>query len=555
MKRKSDEDSRQDMNSENTNLFQGDKQEAALPGQQSGEVEVGRPHLSTQKPESHGVNAEGTASEEDLNAGAPDELVEPEQPLPRVSLADLPDWLRARAQEIGWNELRDVQAMTIPYVRARRDLMVQAKTGSGKTGAYLLPILEALDPALAACQALVLVPTRELALQVHTEATRLAGGAGIRAVAVYGGVGYGAQLDALRRGAHIVVGTPGRLLDHLKRGSLQLDDVRYLILDEADRMLSMGFYPDMRELRKSLPSERASYMFSATFPANVLRLAREFLRDPGFLSLSRDAVYVASTEHVYYEVPALDKDRILIRLIEIENPSAAIIFCNTKQRVNYVATVLQRFGYDADQLTADLSQSEREGVLRRLREGRLRFLVATDLAGRGIDISHLSHVFQYEVPEDPEAYIHRAGRTGRSGGAGTVISLVSYAELADFNRIMRQYGIPAEKRPLPSEEDVMAIVEQRVTALLEAKLRDRDPLQLERMRRFVGLARRLAEAEEELDVIAMLIDDYYQETLHKVPVPEGGAAPKASAPRQKQGPSAPKSVRRRRRSRGEGRSH
>jgi ATP-dependent RNA helicase DeaD len=210
----------------------------------------------------------------------------------------------------------------------------------------------------------------------------------------------------------------------------------------------------------------------------------------------------------------MDKDRSLVRLIEIENPASAIIFCNTKMRVNYVAVVLQRFGYDADQLSADLSQSERERVLDRVRKGTLRFLVATDVAARGLDIPSLSHVIQYEPPEEMEAYIHRAGRTGRAGASGVAISLVNKGERFALEKIAKEYSIPMQERIIPSDADVSAVVAERVTALLEARLRARDKLASERSRRFETLARSLSENEDEFAIITMLLDDYYQQSLH-----------------------------------------
>ncbi len=464
------------------------------------------------------------------------DIREPADALPEASVDNLPDTLRAGAARAGWTALMPVQARAIPYLLDGRDMIIQARTGSGKTGAFLLPMLERLDPAQAKCQALILVPTRELARQVWQEAETLCAGTGLRAAAVYGGVGYGGQREALRQGAHIVVGTPGRVLDHLLQRTFSLADLRLLIFDEADRMLSMGFYPDMRQIQRYLPEAPVNAcMFSATFPVHVLRAAREFLQAPEFISLSRDHVHVTDTEHLYYIVTGLDKDRGLVRLIEIENPASAIIFCNTKTRVHYVAVVLQRFGYDADELSADLSQTDRERVLERVRHGTLRFLVATDVAARGLDIPELSHVIQYEPPEDPEGYIHRAGRTGRAGAAGIAISLVSPVEKFDLDRIAKRYGIAFQERPLPTDADVEAVVTERLTAQLEARLRERDRLQAERSRRFVALARSLAESEDELDVIALLLDDYYQQLLHAPVAQPAGHAPAAPA-RSRSGP-------------------
>ncbi len=447
------------------------------------------------------------------------DIVEPENALPEVNIEDLPKGLQEAATRAGWTKLMPVQAKTIPYVFAKRDLMTQSRTGSGKTGAFILPILERIDPKEDVCQALVLVPTRELARQVSNEAEMLLGRVtGIRTAAVFGGVKYNPQIQMLRRGAHIVVGTPGRILDHLLRGTLSLKNLKILVFDEADRMLSIGFYPDMKQVREYLPSTPVNgYMFSATFPPHVMRLAGEFLHRPEFLSLSSDQIHVADTEHVYYVVPGMQKDRCLVRIIEIENPVSAIIFCNTKATVHYVSVVLQRFGYDADELSADLSQSARERVLSRVRKGTLRFLVATDVAARGIDIRDLSHVVLYEPPEDPELYIHRAGRTGRRGASGVAISLAAGIEEIKLKEIVGQFGIDLQERPVPSDEDVETIVSQRITTLLEARLRSLDKLQAERMRRFVPLGRSLTESEDESALIAMLLDDYYQKTLHVQP--------------------------------------
>ncbi len=258
-------------------------------------------------------------------------------------------------------------------------------------------------------------------------------------------------------------------------------------------------------------------MFSATFPSSVIQLAGEFMYNPEVLSLSKDNVHVTEIEHVYYEVLPMQKDRCLVRLIEMENPASAIIFCNRKSEVAYVNTVLQRFGYDADELTSDLSQNKRESVLKNMRDGKLRFLVATDIAARGIDINDLSHVIQYSPPEDPEIYIHRAGRTGRAGASGKAIMLISKIEKLKLNEIEKLYEINIEGKIAPEDSDVETIVGERVTALLEAKLRTRDKLQTERMQRFISLAKSLGENDDETAVIAMLLDDYYQESLHGKP--------------------------------------
>jgi ATP-dependent RNA helicase DeaD len=441
--------------------------------------------------------------------------IEPADAPAEISIEELSPELRAACERAGWKSLTPVQAKSIPYLLAGREMLVQSRTGSGKTAAYVLPIMQKINMQQNFAQALVLVPTRELALQVSMEAQMLTQGTNLRTAVVYGGVGYNSQLEAFRGGAQLVVGTPGRILDHLLKNTLSLDHLKILIFDEADRMLSMGFYPDMVKIRKYIPSrEISSSMFSATFPPQVIRLADQFLRQPQLLSLSGNQVHIAEIEHLYYVVPGMRKERSLVRIIEIENPASAIIFCNTKDTVHYLSVVLKRFGYDADELSSDLAQSAREKVMARVKRGALRFLVATDVAARGIDIPDLSHVIQYEPPEDPEAYIHRAGRTGRMGSSGVAISLVAEMEKFKLQSIARYYNINMEERQLASDEELERVVAERITALLESRLRARDNLQIERMQRFLPLARNLSQAEDQLSLITMLLDDYYQQSLH-----------------------------------------
>ena len=462
----------------------------------------------------------------------PTDIQAPDAALPSVSLPELPGALQQACARAGWSQLTPVQSYALPYLLARRDLMVQSRTGSGKTGAYLLPLLRHLSLDRAAVQALVLVPTRELAVQVEQEARTLFAGTGLETVAVYGGVGYGKQTEALRKGAPLVVGTPGRVLDHLMRRTFTLDVLRVLVFDEADRMLSIGFYPDMKEVQRYLPRRRVDVcLFSATYPPHVLKLAGEFMAEPAMLSLSHAQVHVAEVQHLFCSCKPMDKDRALIRLIETENPSSAIIFCNTKANVHYVAEVLRGFGYNAAELSADLSQSRREVVLTAARQGELRFLVATDVAARGIDIPDLSHVFLYEPPEDHESYIHRAGRTGRAGAAGTVISLVDIMQKMELERIGRHYKIPLRELPPPTDADVARVVGERLTTQLEARYRTLTGLQRERVRRFCALAHSLTQGgaqgggeDEHLPLVAMLLDQCYQESLAApMALPQGPA--------------------------------
>jgi ATP-dependent RNA helicase DeaD len=446
-------------------------------------------------------------------------IEEPENALAPVILENLPPKLRSAVDRAGWPGLMPVQSLAIPYLLAARDIMVQSRTGSGKTGAFLLPALERLDPARKECQAMILTPTRELTLQIEHEAGIIFKDTGLRTVAVYGGVGYGKQNEALHAGAQIIVGTPGRILDHLQSRNFTLEALRMLILDEADRMLSIGFYPDMKDVQRYLPKKRVPvHFFSATYPAQVLRVAKEFMPDPAMLSLSHNEVHIAGMEHIYYAVRTMEKDRALTRIIELESPSAAIIFCNTKANVHYITAVLQGFGYNADELSADLSQGKREEVLKAMRHGDIRFLVATDVAARGIDIPELSHVILYEPPEDQESYIHRAGRTGRAGAGGTVISLVDVMEKMELQRIGKHYKIELKEKVVPSDDIIAQVVGERLSALLEGRLRKLTVLQKERLRRFMPLAAQLAQDEDSLALLAMLLDEQYHASLHaKIP--------------------------------------
>lgn len=392
---------------------------------------------------------------------------------------------------------------------------MQSRTGSGKTGAFLLPLFELLDPSSATTQALIMTPTRELAKQINNEFERMKLATTqtneLRSVLVYGGVKYGPQISGLKKGAHVVIGTPGRVLDHLRKKNMSLENLRYLIFDEADEMLSMGFFPDMKELKRYLPRERHTFMFSATIPPKVMALSREFLREPQFVSLSAGQEHVETLEYHYYVTDPMEKDRVLVRLFEMENPDSAIVFVNTKREVEYLTQFLKNYGYSADALSGDLNQKAREKALERTHRGEIRFLVATDVAARGIDISDLSHVFMYDVPQDPEYLIHRSGRTARAGKGGLAIVLCTVEDETDLLRAATRYGIPVEKRPVPTPDDVSKRVAERIIVHLENRLRGRSSLERERALQFVPLVQELAQEEPEL--LAMFLDEVYREGL------------------------------------------
>lgn len=415
----------------------------------------------------------------------------------------------------GWKEAMPVQAGVAPYLLKGIDTIVQSRTGSGKTAAFLLPICEKLIGSGQTTQALILVPTRELAQQVFTELKSLTADIEVDGVAIYGGASYRPQFEALKNGVRIVIGTPGRILDHLTRGSLNLKHLKYLIFDEADEMLSMGFYKDMVRIGEFLPKRRTTAMFSATMPESVKRLAQRFLQDQEFLCFSGDSTHVSNMDHLYYVVDPMQKDRSLMRIIEVEDPENGIIFCNTRNEVEYVAALLKRFGYDADQISGDLSQNAREAVMAKLKKKDLRFLVATDVAARGIDISNLEYVFIYDMHKDTDQYIHRAGRTARAGNRGISISLVNQLEAIDLKKFANRTGINLEERKVPSEEQVQNRLCEKLSARLESELRDFTTAQKERSKRYRGVLNDINASENAEEIMLMLLDNYHQTLIKK----------------------------------------
>jgi ATP-dependent RNA helicase DeaD len=415
--------------------------------------------------------------------------------------------IRKGVAELGWTRPMPVQSRAIPLMRAGRDMIVQAVTGSGKTGAFGLPIIEKIDPKLGATQALVLAPTRELAGQIANEMNAMGRHMGVDTIPIYGGTAYGPQLEALDRGVPIVAGTPGRVLDHLKSGRMKLDRLRVLIFDEADELLSLGFWPDMKEIRRFVPDARLTGLFSATMPERVKSLARQFLKEPEFLSLTEGGVRSPEEiEHYHCIVPANEKDQWLLRIVEYEDPDSAIIFCNTRDDVRFVTAFLQRNQLDADMIQGDMNQSARDKVMRRIKAGELRFLVATDVAARGIDISDLSHVISYSAPDSPEVYLHRTGRTGRAGKTGTAISLVSGLDIGNFKSLQAINRMTVPEKKLPTAEQVQQRIAQRLEVRAEQSLRE-VPERERRLRQdtYLPIVRQLASTDSGLQTLSTLL--------------------------------------------------
>ncbi len=367
-----------------------------------------------------------------------------------------PPTLQAIA-ELGYEEPTPIQARTILRMLAGDDVIAQAQTGTGKTAAFALPIIERLDASLRAPQALVMTPTRELAMQV-AEAFHSYGKfhSHLAVLPVYGGQPIDRQLRALKSGVNVVVGTPGRLLDHIQRGTLKLDQVRTVVLDEADEMLDMGFIEDIEAILKETPAERQTALFSATMPGPIANLAKNYMRDPQRINIKAEQMTVPQIRQIYYEVGGRDKFEVLGRVLDFEMPTSAIIFCRTKSEVDSLGERLIARAFPAETLHGDLSQIQRDRVMQRFRTGQVELLVATDVAARGLDIELVSHVINYDIPLDPEVYVHRIGRTGRAGRTGSAITLVTPRERRQLYTIERMTGAPIQRLRLPTVSDVIA---------------------------------------------------------------------------------------------------
>jgi ATP-dependent RNA helicase DeaD len=355
-------------------------------------------------------------------------------------------------EEMGYTAPMEVQTKTFRLVMGGRDVMVQSRTGSGKTAAFGIPFAKGLISGDEKhVQAMCICPTRELALQVAGEISKIGAYKNLTVVPVYGGAPMGRQIEGLKAGAQIVAGTPGRILDHLRRGTLDPSHLKVLVLDECDEMLSMGFQEEIETIVERLPKDRQTMLFSATIPEDIERIGRRHMHDPIKLSLSADYIGVLEIQHAYYLVSGMGRPADLVRIMQYEKPEGALIFCNTRDDTAMVAAYLRSSGYDAEPISGDLGQSDRERVMGRMKQGTLPFLVATDVAARGIDIAELPCVINYTFPESPEVYVHRTGRTGRAGRHGLAISLVSPQELGNFYYLKLAYKIRPEERNLPSE--------------------------------------------------------------------------------------------------------
>lgn len=380
-------------------------------------------------------------------------VVSPEKKMSFEEFKISPLVLKALAR-MGFKEPSPIQVSTLEYALNGSDVIGQAQTGTGKTAAFGIPIIEKIDPADRKVQALIMAPTRELAIQVSEEINRIGKDKGVYSLPVYGGQSIVVQLDGLRRGAHIVVGTPGRLIDHLNRKTLRLQNVHTVVLDEADIMLDMGFIDDIKTLLNETPKERQTLLFSATLSDPILQIGRKYMRNPHEIRISKKNVTVESVTQFYYETSGHHRFDALCRILDVHQPLLTLIFCETKQNVDTLTARLNKAGHISEAIHGDLSQAQRDKVMKKFREGTVKILVATDVAARGLNVSAVSHVINYNLPKNTETYIHRIGRTGRAGMEGVAITMISPHEFRDLKSIQTQSKTRIEKKELPSDQEV-----------------------------------------------------------------------------------------------------
>ncbi len=410
-------------------------------------------------------------------------------------------------EKLGFTEPTNIQQQAIPHLLNGRDVVGQSQTGTGKTAAFSLPILEQLDVKHKAVQSLILAPTRELAMQVHAAISTFVGKQGIRVLATYGGQSIDRQIMQLKRGVHIVVGTPGRVIDLLDRGYLKLDAVKWFVLDEADEMLSMGFIDDVEKILSKAPDERQTALFSATMPPSIRQLVNNFLKSPITVTVQQPKAAPNKINQLAYLIPRhWTKARALQPILEMEDPETAIIFVRTRRTAAELTNQLQIAGHSVDEYHGDLSQQARERLLKRFRNRQVRWVVATDIAARGLDVSELSHVINFDLPDSPETYVHRIGRTGRAGNEGTAISLVQSFERRKQQSFERHVRQSWQVLSIPTR----ALIEARQLEKLQTQVRD--TLTGERLASFLPIVSELSEQYDAHAIAAAALQMAYDQT-------------------------------------------
>ena len=409
----------------------------------------------------------------------------------------------------GFEEPTAIQTLTIPVMlRDNTNIIAQAQTGTGKTAAFGLPLIEMIDPSSKTVQALILVPTRELAIQVSEEINSLKGNKQLIIVPIYGGQAIDQQLRKLKKGVHIVVGTPGRIIDHLNRKTLKLANIEHLILDEADEMLNMGFIEDIEKIMKHTNPAKKTLLFSATMPERIKTLAHNYMEGSEFIKVNKEPLTTNLTEQIYFEVKASVKFDVLCRIIDIENGFYGLVFCRTKSDVDALASHLTDRGYDAEAIHGDMSQAQRENTLEKFKKKRVNILIATDVAARGIDVNNLTHVINYSLPQDPDSYVHRIGRTGRAGNEGTAITFITPSEYKRLMFIQRIAKTDIKKSKVPKVKDIIKANKKKIyddlTAILENEIDTK----------YYNWAERMLEDNNPTEILAAVLNYCFEEKIN-----------------------------------------
>ena len=409
----------------------------------------------------------------------------------------------------GFDEPTAIQRITIPLMLKNEvNIIAQAQTGTGKTAAFGLPLIDMINPAVPAVQALILTPTRELAIQVSEEINSLKGSKNIRTIPIYGGQFIEQQLRLLRKGVHIVVGTPGRIIDHLKRKTLQLQDISHLILDEADEMLNMGFIDDMEEIMRHTNQDKRTLLFSATMPRKIKELARKYMNGYELLKVEKEHLTTRLTEQIYFEVKSSDKLEALCRIIDMDDAFYGLVFCRTKSDVDTLLSQLTNRGYNAAAIHGDISQMQRERTLNNFKKNKTNVLIATDVAARGIDVNNLSHVVNYTLPQDPESYVHRIGRTGRAGKKGTAVTFIIPGEFKRLKFIERMTKTDIKKAQVPKVKDIIKSKKKKIYDALNKIMED------DIETKYYNWAKNLLNEHDAEDVLAALLNYSFAETIN-----------------------------------------
>ena len=406
---------------------------------------------------------------------------------------------------MGFEEATPIQEGTVKFGMEGRDIIGQAQTGTGKTTAFGIPIIEKIDTSNPAVQALIIAPTRELAIQVSEEVYRIGNDKRARVLAVYGGQEIGRQIRALRNNPQIVVGTPGRLLDHIKRKTLKLEGVQTLVLDEADEMLNMGFIEDINTIMSSVPDTRQTLLFSATMPGPIRKIAETFMKNPEIVKIQSKAMTVENIDQFFVKAQEREKFDVLTRILNVQQPDLAIVFGRTKRRVDEVAHALTIRGYTAEGIHGDLTQAKRMSVLRQFKEGKIDILVATDVAARGLDISGVTHVYNFDIPQDPESYVHRVGRTGRAGKSGVAVTFVTPREMG-YLRIVEDTTKKRMTPLVPPSSDEALIGQQRLAVEQLSEIVDKNGLN-----DYTHLASEMLKKYDATDVVAAALKNMTRE--------------------------------------------